>query len=54
MATYTVQITCTRLFELEADSPDEAEAEAHERFEYAGDGNWNTDFIINTTTGEQA
>lgn len=45
MSKYTVQITCTRVFEIEADSTDDAERRAYELFEYAGSGNWNTDYI---------
>ena len=45
MNKYVVQITCTRVFEIEAETQGHAESKAYEMFEYAGSGNWNTDYI---------
>lgn len=45
MKKYTVQITCTRVFEIEAETADDAERRGYELFEHAGSGNWNTDLV---------
>lgn len=45
MSEYIVQVTCTRVFSVEAGTAAEAEAEAYDLFDRVNGGNWNTDYI---------